>query len=81
MTTPTIVRKIAAPIEAKVAAQGGTAALTGVIAWALVTFVPLFHSGLPPELVTFIPYAVSAISGVVAGWLAKHTPRPDLGQP
>jgi len=40
--------------------------LTGMIAWILVTYVPAFHSGLPPTLQTFLPWAVSALLGAAA---------------
>lgn len=63
-----------APPETKVFAQFTTASLTGIVTWVLTTYV--FKGALPPQLATFLPYAVPAFAGLVAGWWAKHTPRP-----
>jgi hypothetical protein len=69
------------PVETKTAAHASAAAVTGVITWALVQFVPYFHAGLPGPLATFLPFAVSGFLGAAAGFLAPHTPRPDIPPP
>lgn len=69
------------PVEAKTAAHASAAALTGVITWILVTYVPAFAAGLPGPLATFLPFLVSAVLGAASGWLAPHTPRPDIPPP
>jgi len=63
------------PVEIKTAAGGASALVTGMIAWILVTYVPAFHSGLPPTLQTFLPWAVSALLGAAASYWAPHTSR------
>lgn len=64
-------------VETKVAAGSATAALTGLLTWALVTFVPTFRAGLAPQLATFLPIAVGWVLSTAAGYLAPHTPRPE----
>lgn len=66
-------------IETKVAAGSVTAVVTGLLTWALVTFVPMFRTGLPPQLATFLPIAVGWALSTAAGYLAPHTPRPATG--
>jgi hypothetical protein len=65
----------AAPVEAKVAAGASVSAVTGVITWILVAWVPAFRAGLPPALAAFLPYIVSAVLGAAAAYAAPHTPR------
>lgn len=67
---------MAAPIETKTAASSSTAILSGVTTWILVQYVPVFHSGLPAPLATFLPWMVSAVLSAAAGYLAPHTDRP-----
>ncbi len=66
-----------APVETKTAASASAGVVTGVITWILVTYVPVFRTGLPAPLATFLPYIVSVVLASAAGWLAPHTPRPD----
>jgi hypothetical protein len=56
-----------APVETKTAA----AVFTGLLTWILVTDIPAFHGGLPPDLAAVLP----VLAGAVGGWLAPHTPR------
>lgn len=63
------------PVETKVAASSATSVLTGVITWILVTYVPVFHAGLPGPLATFLPWIISAVTATAAGYLAPHTSR------
>lgn len=66
-----------APIEAKVVTASWTAIATGLLTWGLVTFVPAFHSGLPPALANFLPLVIATASSTAAGYFTKHTPRAD----
>lgn len=62
-------------VETKVAAGSFTAALTGILTWVLVTFIPYFHKGLPPDLAAIIPAIAGWAGASIAGWAAPHTPR------
>lgn len=66
------------PVEAKTAAHASAAAVTGVVTWILVTYVPAFAHGLPGPLATFLPFVVSAFLGAASGWLAPHTGCPAV---
>ncbi len=76
-----------APVERKVkAATGGASfgvAVSALATWALVRYV--LPKDLDPvvqaEIVAAIPTAVGGILAFVAGYLAKHTPRPVTPQP
>lgn len=63
-------------VETKVTAASITAALVGLALWALNTYA--FPSGTPVEVEAVITVAVTYLSTFAAGYLAKHTPRPDL---
>ncbi len=65
------------PIEAKVVTASWTAMATGLLTWGLVTFIPAFHSGLPPALANFLPLVVASVSSTAAGYFTKHTPRTE----
>jgi hypothetical protein len=69
-----------APIESKVVAASGatavSAALTGVTLWALETYV--FNGELPAPVWMAAQTVIPAGCSFVAGWVTKHTPRPDL---
>jgi hypothetical protein len=64
-----------APVESKVAAAASASAITGVITWILVTYVPTLHGGLPASLATFLPFVVASAIGAISGYMAPHTPR------
>lgn len=64
------------PIERKVTASTGATAVAGLILWLLSTYV--FKGEVPIEVVAFIMWLVLTVSAFVGGYLAKHTPRPDL---
>jgi Na+/proline symporter len=66
----------AAPVETKVAAGAAAGMAAGVITWIIVTYVPAFHSGLPPALASFLPYVVTLMASTSSAYLAPHTPRP-----
>jgi Na+/proline symporter len=68
----------AGPIETKVAASAASGMLAGVITWILTTYVPAFHSGLPPALASFLPYIITLVASTLSGYLAPHTSRPAV---
>ncbi len=68
-----------APIETKVKAGSTAGALTGLVIWALVAYVPAFHDGVPEPVVAIIPVVLSVIGGGIAAWLAPHTSRSGQG--
>lgn len=68
-----------APIEKKVSAATGSAAVAGIIMWILGEHV--FKGEIPPEVATLIAWLVPAVAAFIGGYLARHTPRPDIGQP
>lgn len=61
-------------IEKKVSASSLSAAAAGVVLWALQTWA--FKGTVPAGVVSLVYLAVPAISALVAGYLAPHTPRP-----
>lgn len=65
------------PVETKVAAGSFSAAVTGFLTWILVTYVPAFRNGLPPDLGAILPILIGWACGTVASWAAPHTSRPD----
>jgi hypothetical protein len=65
-------------VEAKVAAGSVTGIVTGLLTWALVTYVPAFRTGLPPQLAAFLPVAIGWALSTYAAWRVPHTPRPGV---
>jgi hypothetical protein len=59
-------------IDRKVKAGTLTSALSGLVLWLLVSFVPAFHHGVPIPVADAIPVAVSVVSGFVAAYSTKH---------
>ena len=66
-------------IETKVKAGTLTGALTGLVVWALMSYVPVFHDGVPVPVVDAIPWVLTLMGSAVAAYLAPHTSRPDIG--
>jgi hypothetical protein len=64
-----------APMEKKVAAAGWTALVAGFLVSWIVTTVPGLAS-LAGPLQAVIVAALTSAAAFVAGWLARHTPRP-----
>jgi Kef-type K+ transport system membrane component KefB len=62
-------------IEKKVTYGAGAGAVAGLVVWALMSFVPAFHTGVPEPVVAFIPVALAWAGHVTAAWLAPHTHR------
>ena len=68
-------------LETKVKAGATVGAVTGLVVWALVAYVPVFHDGVPEPLVAVIPFALAWAGHVLAAYAAPHTHRPDLTPP
>lgn len=72
------------PIERKVSwASAGAyiGSVAGIAVLEAVTRDPVLVSPIPDVLEPFVLSLVPAAIAWFAGWRAKHTPRPDLGQP
>lgn len=72
----------AGPVEAKVKAAGWATYLGGV---GLLAILNAFSdanliAGLPDAVEVFVAPMVPTAITTAAAWLAKHTPRPDIGQ-
>jgi hypothetical protein len=65
------------PVEVKVQAASLAAAVSGAVLWALSVYA-FKGSTVPPGLVSLVDLAVPAILAAAAGYMAPHTPRPDL---
>jgi hypothetical protein len=66
---------MAGQIETKVTASTGAAAASGLILWALGAYV--FKGGVPDVIVSWVYVLVPGVLAFAAGYLARHTPRPD----
>ena len=66
-------------VETKVTAATIAAALTGVGLWVLQTYA--FHGDVPLPVLAAVQTIVPAAVTFAAGYMAPHTPRPDLGIP
>lgn len=66
---------MAAPIETKVKAATAAAAIAAFITGWIVLKVPAL-AGLNDAIEAVLLGVVTAIFTAVAGWWAKHTPRP-----
>jgi hypothetical protein len=64
------------PIETKVSAATIAAAVSGLVLWALQSYV--FKGELPAPVAAAVQVIVPAVVTFAAGYLAPHTPRPDL---
>lgn len=69
-----------APIEAKVKAAGWASLVAGFIVTWLVGVVPGLSS-LGPFLQAVLVAVLTGFAAFVAGWLARHTPRPSDNPP
>jgi hypothetical protein len=64
-------------VETKVQAASLAAAVSGAVLWALQVYA-FKGNAVPAGLVSLIDLAVPAVLAAAAGYLAPHTPRPDL---
>lgn len=76
--------KPAARVESKVWWATVGSYLAGVVALAVVNAVTgddnaLLLAALPDAIEPFVLPVVPAVVSFIAGWAARHTPRPDLG--
>jgi len=62
------------PISNKVAAGTLTGGAVTVLTWALTTYIPAWHSGIPSTLAALLPGAVGALGYFAGGYMAKHYP-------
>lgn len=67
------------PVETKVQAGTLSGAVTGLVVWALVAYVPAFHDGVPKPVTDAIPVILAVLAWFIGAYLAPHTNRPDLG--
>lgn len=67
-------------VHAGAAGAGAGAAIAGAIVWALDWWwwTPGMSGDLPPEVTALVVAVTAAASSWVAGYIARHTPRPDL---
>jgi hypothetical protein len=68
-------------IEKKVSYGAGAGAATGLVVWALISFVPMFHTGVPEPVVAVIPVFLAWLGHTIAAYSAPHTPRNIASQP
>jgi hypothetical protein len=61
-------------VETKVTASTGAAAVSGLVLWALGTYV--FRGGVPDVIVSWTYVLVPSALTFAAGYHARHTPRP-----
>lgn len=71
---------MAAPVETKVKAGAAAGAVTGIVVWALVSYVPAFKNGVPQPVVDALPFVLAWIGHTVAAYLAPHTSRIGGGK-
>jgi hypothetical protein len=66
---------MAGPVETKVQASTAVAAVSGLALWALGRYV--FGGSVPDVVASWIYVIVPGVLTFAAGYLAKHTNRPD----
>jgi hypothetical protein len=70
---------MAGPVEAKVQAGTGAAAVSGLALWALGHYV--LKDGVPDVIASWVYVIVPGLLTFAAGYLARHTPRPAAARP
>jgi hypothetical protein len=70
---------MASPVEAKVQASTAVAAVSGLALWALGRYV--FKGDVPDVVASWVYVLVPGVLTFTAGYLARHTPRPDVPPP
>jgi len=73
-STPTPPR---APISQKVYGASGGGLALGLVTWALTTFIPAWHMGIPITLQPLIPALVAVVGAFLGGYLSKHRITPQ----
>ena len=69
---------MSAPVESKVTAATIAAALTTFVLWLLAEYV--FDADVPTAVAGIVAVVVPGVVTFIAGYSAKHTRRPDLGE-
>lgn len=67
---------MAAPVETKVQASTGAAAISGLALWSLGHWV--FKGDVPDVVASWVYVLIPGLLAFTAGYLAKHTPRPAV---
>jgi hypothetical protein len=67
---------LAGPVEKKVQASTAAAAVSGLVVWVLGRYV--FRGAVPDAVASWIYVVVPGLVTFAAGYLARHTGRPDL---
>lgn len=67
------VRRRAAAVEPKVRAASSAAAVTGLVLWALGSYV--FHGSVPDPVAAAVLTLGPGVAAAVAGWWARHVNR------
>ena len=70
---------MAGPVETKVQASTGAAAVSGLALWALGHWV--FKGSVPDVVASWVYVLVPAAVTFAAGYAARHTPRPAAALP
>lgn len=71
---------VEAKVKAGTAGAGIGAAAGAAAVWAVDTYLwtPGVEGDLPAPVAGLVLAAAAAAAAYVSGWLARHTPRPDL---
>ena len=70
---------MAAPVETKVQASTAAAAVSGLALWSLGHWV--FKGTVPDVVASWVYVLVPGLITFAAGYLARHSPRPDAAVP
>ena len=63
------------PVERKVQASSAAAAASGLLLFILGRY--LFKGTVPDVVASWVYAVIPGVLAFAAGWLAKHTPRPE----
>jgi hypothetical protein len=69
------VKEALVPVERKVQASTAAAAVSGLVLWVIGRYI-FRGAGVPDVIASWIYVIVPGVVTFVAGYLAKHTPRP-----
>jgi hypothetical protein len=59
-------------ISAKVGNGTAVGTAVGLVTWALTTFIPAWHTGIPVQLANVLPLVIGVIGYFVGGYLSTH---------
>jgi hypothetical protein len=68
-----------APVERKVQASTAAAALSGLLLWIAGRYI--FKGSVPDVVASWVYVAVPSVITFMAGYAARHTPRPPAAPP